>query len=116
MSLFRRRDVFADPVPLAQDLAGFGDRVARLEREHVPSGHLWLKKDVVKMGDERPREVLELNVVTLDPVEYVQAIYDETEARNELRAGVFRLRGIDHDIVWLDGADAAAVRAEFFDP
>ena len=115
MSWFRRRDVFADPVPLAQDLAEFADRFARLEREHVTSGHLWLKKDVVKMGDERPREVLELNVVTAgEPAEYVQAIYDETEARNELKAGVFRLRGVDHDIVWLDGADAAAVRAEFF--
>lgn len=116
MRWFRKRDSYADPIPLGQDLAGFDGRVARLDREHVPSGHLWLKKDVVKTGDERPREVLELNVVTVDPAEYVQAVYDETEARNELRAGVFRLRGIDHDIVWLDGADAAAVRAEFFDP
>jgi hypothetical protein len=113
MSLFRRRDVFADPIPLAPDLAGFGDRVARLEREHETSGHLWLKKDVVKTGDERPREVLELNAVMVDPAEYLQAIYDETEAQNELTAGVFRLRGIDHDIVWLDGADAEAARAKF---
>lgn len=116
MPLFRRRDVFADPVPLNQDLAGFGGRIARLEREHETSGYLWLKKDVVKTGEERPREVLELNAVMVDAAEYVQAIYHETEARQELTAGVFRLRGIDHDIVWLDGADAAAVRAEFFDP
>lgn len=48
----------------------------------------------------------------VDPAEYLQAIYDETEAQNELTAGVSRLRGIDHDIVWLDGADAEAARAK----
>lgn len=111
--MFRRRHRFADPILLAPDLAGFGGKVARLQREHETSGHLWLKKDVVKTGAERPREVLELNVVTAN--EYVQEIYDETEARQELTAGVFRFRGVDHEIVWLDGLEAAAVRAEFFD-
>jgi hypothetical protein len=31
-----------------------------------------------------------------------------------LHRTVFRLRGIDHDIVWLDDANAAVVLAEFF--
>jgi hypothetical protein len=119
MALFRRRDKYADPVPLAPDLAGFGGAVARLEQDHETFGYLWLKKDVVVMkGEERPREVLELNVVTVDSAgsvaEYVQEIYDENEARHELTTGVFRLRGIDHDIVRLDGANAAAVLTRFF--
>ena len=115
-------EIFADPIPLPPDLAGFADRVGRLEREHETAGHLYLKQDVLaekRKGEPygKPYEVLEINAVTVDPsgevTEYVQAIY-ENEARHQLGAGLFRLRGIDYDIVWLDDAKAAAVLAEFF--
>ncbi|MDX8033272.1 hypothetical protein SK803_23895 [Lentzea sp. BCCO 10_0856] len=119
MPLFRKRDTYADPIPLSPELAGFSGKVARLERDRETSGYLCLKRDVVaQKGEERPHEVLELNVVTVDSsgaaTEYVQEIYDETEAQHELTTGVFRLRGIDYAIVWLDDANAAAVLAEFF--
>ncbi|MFI6098095.1 hypothetical protein ACIA8G_21255 [Lentzea sp. NPDC051213] len=123
MEFFRRRKIFADPIPLPSDLTGFADKVGRLEHEHETAGYLYLKQDVLAEKHKgepygKPYEVLEINAVTVDPsgevTEYVQAIYDEAEAQHQLTAGLFRLRGTDYNIVWLDDAKAAAVLAEFF--
>jgi hypothetical protein len=83
-----------------------------------------LVQDLFKLGgrffkrtSDPPREILELNLVTLIDgqfEDYIQGIYDEREARQELLANRFQLRGEWYDLIWLTGSEAQEVLDRFF--
>ena len=135
MKFFRRRNDFADPIPLDPELEVFVDRVAALKefgwanhRRAVSSqdkGYLYLVKSVLGrpkqrgkyLPSSRAEEIIQINLVVLtngQPGEYIQAEYTREEALYELVRNRFRLYGTWYDLRWLEGPAAREIVERFF--